>query len=225
MKLKNLNESIKADELILENMKRSGESTLSFEKELLKKRMDAEILAGADKFETQTKYQYLQTDLETQNAEKRAELFAKQLSKEVEALKAAYSEKETELKRQFSKGLISREEYEKRLKEIQLDAAYEANTKTIELLKKQLDISELSADKKAELSKQISDLQIANENAVLDATIAANDEKVKSDQDAAKKREDIAKQLVDATVEMFGVNCRFSGSKIRKQNCRTRKRV
>ena len=81
--VKNLNESIKADELILENMKRSGESTLSFEKELLKKRMDAEILAGADKFETQTKYQYLQTDLETQNAEKRAELFAKQLSKKL----------------------------------------------------------------------------------------------------------------------------------------------
>lgn len=201
--VKNLNESIKADELILENMKRSGESTLSFEKELLKKRMEAEILAGADKFETQTKYQYLQTDLETQNAEKRAELFAKQLSKEVEALKTAYSEKETELKRQFSEGLISREEYENRLKEIQLDAAYEANVKTIELLKKQLDISELSADKKAELSKQISDLQIANENAVLDATIAANDEKVKSDQDAAKKREDIAKQLVDATMELF----------------------
>ena len=211
--VKNLNESIKADELILENMKRSGESTLSFEKELLKKRMEAEILAGADKFETQTKYQYLQTDLETQNAEKRAELFAKQLSKEVEALKAAYSEKETELKRQFSKGLISREEYEKELKQIQLDSAHEANTKTIELLKKQLDISELSADKKAELSKQISDLQIANENSVLDATIAANDEKVKSDQDAAKKREDVAKGLVDATMEMFGAIGDFQAQK------------
>lgn len=211
--VKDLNDAIKADELILENMKRSGESTLSFEKELLKKRMEAEILAGADKFEIQTKYQYLQTDLETQNAEKRAEIFAKQLSKEVEILKAAYSEKETELKRQFSKGLISREEYEKRLKEIQDKAAYEANAKTIELLKKQLDIPELSADKKAELSKQISDLQIANENAVLDATIAANDEKLKSDQDAAKKREDIAKQLVDATMEMFGAIGDFQAQK------------
>ena len=211
--VKNLNESIKADELILENMKRSGESTLSFEKELLKKRMEAEILAGADKFETQTKYQYLQTDLETQNAEKRAELFAKQLSKEVEALKAGYSEKERELKRQFAKGLISREDYEKELKAIQDKSAYEANAKTIELLKKQLDISELSADKKAELSKQISDLQIANENAVLDATIAANDEKVKSDQDAAKKREDVAKGLVDATMEMFGAIGDFQAQK------------
>lgn len=202
--VKDLNDSIKADELILENMKRSGESTLSFEKELLKKRMEAEILAGADRIETQLKYQYLSTDLETQDAAKRAELFAKNLNKEVEALKASYSEKERELKRQFAKGLISREEYEKELKEIQDKAAYEANAKTIELLKKQLDISELSADKKAELSKQISDLQIANENAVLDATIAANNEKLKSDQDVAKKREDIAKQLVDATMELFG---------------------
>lgn len=202
--VKNLNDAIKAGELILENMKRSGESTLSFEKELLKKRMEAEILAGADRIETQLKYQYLSADLETQDAAKRAELFAKNLNKEVEALKAGYSEKERELKRQFAKGLISREEYEKELKAIQDKAAYEANAKTIELLRKQIDISELSADKKAELSKQISDLQIANENAVLDATIAANNEKLKSDQDVAKKREDIAKQLVDATMELFG---------------------
>lgn len=211
--VKDLNDAIKADELILENMKRSGESTLSFEKELLKKRMEAEILAGADRIETQLKYQYLSTDLETQDAEKRAELFAKNLNKEVEALKAGYSEKELELKRQFANGLISREEYEKQLKQIQDKAAYEANAKTIELLKKQLDISGLSADKKAEISKQISDLQIANENAVLNATIATNNEKVKSDQDAAKKREDIAKQLVDATLELFGSIADFQAQK------------
>ena len=211
--VKNLNDTIKADELILENMKRAGADTINFEKQLLNKRMEAEILAGADRIETQLKYQYLSADLETQDAAKRAELFAKNLNKEVEALKAGYSEKERELKRQFAKGLISREEYEKQLKEIQDKAAYEANAKTIELLKTQLASAELSQDKRAEISKQISDLEIANENAVLDATIAANNEKLKSDQDVAKKREDIAKQLVDATMELFGAIGDFQAQK------------
>lgn len=211
--VKNLNESIKADELILENMKRSGADTINFEKQLLNKRMEAEILAGADRIETQLKYQYLSADLETQDAAKRAELFAKNLNKEVEALKAGYSDKERELKRQFAKDLISREEYEKQLKEIQDKAAYEANAKTIELLKTQLASAELSQDKRAEISKQITDLEIANENAVLDATIVANNEKLKSDQDVAKKREDIAKQLVDATMELFGAIGDFQAQK------------
>ena len=108
--VKNLNEAIKADELILENMKRAGANTINFEKQLLNKRMEAEILAGADRIETQLKYQYLSADLETQDAAKRAELFAKNLNKEVEALKAGYSERERELKRQFAKGLISRKD-------------------------------------------------------------------------------------------------------------------
>lgn len=211
--VKNLNDSIKADELVLENMKRSGENTLAFEKELLKKKMEAEILAGGDKLEIQTKYQYLQTDLETQNAEKRAEIFAKQMSKDVQILKDGYSKKEKELKQQYSRGEIDKEQYEKRLKEIQEKAAYEANAKTIELLKKQLDISELSADKRAELSKQISDLEIANENAVLDATIAANEKKLESDKTVAQKREEIAKQLVDATAELFGAISDFQTQK------------
>lgn len=211
--VKDLNDAIKADELILENMKRAGANTINFEKQLLNKRMEAEILAGADRIETQLKYQYLSADLETQDAAKRAELFAKNLNKEVEALKAGYSEKERELKRQFAKGLISREDYEKELKSIQDKAAYEANAKTIELLKTQLASSELAQDKRAEISKQISDLEIANENAVLDATIAANNEKLKSDQDVAKKREDIAKGLVDATMELFGAIGDFQAQK------------
>lgn len=211
--VKNLNDAIKADELVLENMKRAGQNTLEFEKQLLNKRMEAEILAGADRIETQLKYQYLSADLETQDAAKRAELFAKNLNKEVEALKAGYSDKERELKRQFAKGLISREDYEKELKAIQDKAAYEANAKTIELLKTQLASAELAQDKRAEISKQISDLEIANENAVLDATIAANNEKLKSDQDVAKKREDIAKGLVDATMELFGAIGDFQAQK------------
>lgn len=210
---KKISKDIEFDEMEILRLERLGENTLSLQKSILKKKMDIEILAGGDSVDIALKYQYLQNDLQAKNAEKRAELFAKQIVKEVDLLKKSYFDKEKELKKQYIDGEIKKDAYEKRLKEIQDKAGYEANSKTIELLKKQLDISELSADKKAELSKQISDLEIANENAVLDATIAANNEKLKSDQDVAKKREDIAKQLVDATLELFGSIADFQTQK------------
>ena len=85
--------------------------------------------------------------------------------------------------------------------------------KRLNLLKTQLASAELAQDKRAEISKQISDLEIANENAVLDATIAANNEKLKSDQDVAKKREDIAKGFSRCNDGTFRGDWRFSGSK------------
>ena len=201
--LKDLNEQIKNDELVISNMQRAGEDALALEKQLLNKKMEAEIKAGGDINEIRIKYQYLATDLETKNAEEKANIFAKTLDKELVLLKNGYAKKEKELKEQYLSGEIDRKEYEKRIKEIQLDAQYEANEKTIELLKKQLEISNLSADKRAEISKQIAELQIANENAVLDATIDANNSKVESDKQAAEKRKQIASDLIDATSELF----------------------
>jgi len=210
---KKLNDQIKADELTLENMKKAGQNTLQFEKEILKSRMEAEILAGGNIAEIKQKYKYMEIDLETQNADKKTELFAKQLNKEVDTLKNGYSQKQIELKKQFSEGLISRKEYEEGLVKIQTDAELAANAKNIELLKKQLSISELSVDKRAELSKQLADLEIENENAKLDATIEANDKKVQSDEDAAGKRKETAEKLANATLDLFNSIAEFQTQK------------
>jgi len=210
---KKLNDQIKADELTLENMKKSGQNTLQFEKDILKSRMEAEILAGGNIAEIKQKYRYLEIDLETQNADKKAELFAKQLNKEIDLLKNGYSQKQIELKKQFSEGLISKKDYEEGLVKIQTDAELAANAKTIELLKKQLSISELSTDKRVELSKQLADLEIENENAKLDATIEVNDKKTQSDKEASDKRREIAEGLVNATMDLFNSIAEFQTQK------------
>jgi len=202
-KVKRMNDDIKADELTLQNMKSAGQNTLSFEKELLQKRMDIEILAGGSAAEIKQKYRYLELDLDAKNAEERATLFEKQLTKDVRVLSDNYAQKEKLLKQDFANGKIKRAEYEEELKQIQLDAAKEVNDATIEALKKQLAIAELLPEKKAELSNKLKDLQIANENAVVDSVIAANDAKIKSDEDAGNKRAEIAQKLTDLTLDLF----------------------
>jgi len=209
-KVKKMNDDIKADELTLQNMKSAGQNTLSFEKELLQKRMDIEILAGGSSAEIKQKYRYLELDLDAKNAEERATLFEKQLTKDVRVLSDNYAQKEKLLKKDFANGKImldgnkmTREQYEEELKQIQLDAAKEVNDATIEALKKQLAIAELLPEKKTELSNKLKDLQIANENAVVDSVIAANDAKIKSDEDAGNKRAEIAQKLADLTLDLF----------------------
>jgi len=210
---KRLTDQIKADELTLENMKKSGQDTLQFEKDILKSRMEAEILAGGSVAEIKQKYRYMEIDLENQNADKKAELFAKQLTKEVDLLKQGYLQKQVNLKKQFADGKISRKAYEDGLVKIQTDSELEANAKTIELLKKQLSTAELSTDKRAELSRQLADLEIQNENAKADATIEANDKKTQSDKENADKRKEIAEGLVNATMELFNSIAEFQTQK------------
>jgi len=209
-KVKKMNDDIKADELTLQNMKSAGQNTLSFEKELLQKRIDIEILAGGSSAEIKQKYRYLELDLDAKNAEERAGIFEKQLTKDIRVLSDNYAQKEKLLKKDFANGKImldgnkmTREQYEEELKKIQLDAAKDVNDATIEALKKQLAIADLLPEKKAELSNKLKDLQIANENAVLDSVIAANDAKIKSDEDAGNKRAEIAQKLADLTLDLF----------------------
>jgi len=141
------------------------------------------------------------------------ELLQKEIKDESDTLKQNQKTKEKELKEQYIAGTISKKEYEEGLVKIQTDAELEANAKTIELLKKQLSISELSTDKRAELSKQLADLEIENENAKLDATISANEKKTQSDKEAADKRKEIAEGLVNATMDLFNSIAEFQTQK------------
>ena len=127
----------------------------------------------------------------------------KNMQKEADVLAADYRQKETDLKAEYAKGKKTKEQYEAELLAIQSKALKEANDKTIKSLQEQLEIAGINEDKRVEISAKLRDLQIANENAVLDATIEANQKKVDSDKDAFEKRLQIAEQLTAAGMELF----------------------
>lgn len=153
------------------------------------------------------------SDKDKEDLDKYIADFEANTAKEVEILSKGYQDKEQALKRDFAKGKMSRKDYEKQLENIQVEAVREANNKTIEILQKELDISELSTEKKTELSDKIRDLQIANENAVLDATIEANEKKLDSDKSRLQSVIDIAGQIASAGMEVFGAISDFEKQK------------
>jgi len=209
---KRLGESIKADELTLENMKKAGQYTLSFEKDLLNQRMEAEILAGGSALEIKQKYKFLELDLEAKTADEKAVLFEKELTKQTDLLSAGYKKQEIELKKNYSKTKQTAEDkaqFESDLADIQLNALKDVNQKTIDGLRLQLENFKGSADKKAELSKKLRDLEIENDNAVLDAKIKNNEKGTKSDEDVAEKRKAIIMALANAGAEIFGAIADF----------------
>jgi len=141
------------------------------------------------------------------------ELFQKELKNEAELLQQNYKTKENELKKQYSDGEINKKEYEEKLAKLQLDSQTEVNSKSIELLKKQLSVNELSVDKRAELSKQLADLEIQNETLKLDAVIDANEKKTESDKKRSDKAIQIATDLTNATFDLFSSIAEFQTQK------------
>jgi hypothetical protein len=219
-KIKKLNDDIKFDEIVISHMEKMGQDTFSEKKKLLQKQMDAEKLAGGDLATIDLKYQYLSQDLETENQDKKVELFKKGIAKQSEVLMQGYAEQELQLNKDF---LLTKQTaddklaYENKLSKLKLVALLDVNQQTIDALKKELAVDEnglakheMSVDKRAELSKHLKDLEIANENAVTDATIKNNDDKVKSDKDAIAKRIEIVNALGQATNEIFGAIADFA---------------
>lgn len=210
---KDLNDKIKADELVLDNMKKAGDDTLQFEKKLLEQRMQAEILAGGSEFEIREKYRYLVLDLEAKTSDERIALFQKEVERTAAIMTEGYSEEERALKKQFSKGLISREQYEKALSDLQLDALLKVNQASIDALRTQLANAELTTDKRAELSKKLRDLEIANEEAITDAVIAENDKQLAAEEAGKQKRIQLIGDIANAAGEIFGAIADFQNQK------------
>lgn len=180
----------------LEDLKTNGQLTTELQKNLEAANAN-EIQKIKDDFAKQAE------DKRKEDFEKQLADFEKNLQREVAILEAAYNDQAVVLKKQFAAGKLSRKEYDEALVKLQSDAAKEANDKTIELLKSELEMYGISADKKAELSAKIRDLQIANENAVLDATIEANQKKIDSDRAALEKRLQVAEELAGVGMELY----------------------
>jgi hypothetical protein len=180
----------------LEDLKANGQLTAELEQNLTEANA-YEIAKIKDDFAKQEAYKK-KTDLDTAIAD-----FEKNTQREVEALAAGYREKETELKKQYAAGKMSREKYEEELLKLQEAAAIEANAKTIERLQKELETAELSADKKEELSNKLKALQIENENIVTDAVIKANEKQVESEKEKFEKIKAVTEGIANAGMELF----------------------
>jgi len=164
----------------LEDLKANGQLTDELEKNLTTAHGN-DIQKIKDDFAKQAE-EKRKTDLDTAIAD-----FEKNTQKEIELLSAGYRQKESDLKKEYSKGLMSREDYEAKLLQLQEAAAIKANAKTIERLQKELETAELTVDKKLELSNKIRDIQIENENPVTDAVIKANEKQVESEKGKGEK--------------------------------------
>ena len=114
------------------------------------------------------------------------------LQKELEALSDEYA-----------KGLIDAEEYEEKRTKLTNDYAIESAKLGIEMVKKQLETENLSAEKRMELNQALIDA----ENALKDAVIASNEEQARAREEAlAKAREgfEALRDVADESVEGMG---------------------
>lgn len=117
------------------------------------------------------------------------------LQKELEALSDEYA-----------KGLIDAEEYEEKRTKLTNDYAIESAKLGIEMVKKQLETENLSAEKRMELLQALADAEIA----LQDAVIASNEAQARAREEAlAKAREgfealrDVADESIDGMGEMM----------------------
>ena len=142
-------------------------------------------------------------DKEAQDLDTLLANYEKGIKKQTDLLSASYKQQESDLKKQYANGKISKQQYDEQLIALQSKAVKEANDITIASLQKQLDENIVTDEKRAELSAKLRDLQIDNENAVTDAAIKANESKIQSDKDNFDKRVQIATDLANAGMELF----------------------
>lgn len=107
------------------------------------------------------------------------------------------------LSEEYSKGLIDAEEYEEKRAKLTNDYAIESAKLGIEMVKKQLETENLSAEKRMELTQALADAEIA----LQDAVIASNEEQARAREEAfAKAREgfEALRDIADESVEGMG---------------------
>lgn len=197
----------------IEDLRKNGELTKELKANIEKAAENEQDKIKAE-WEKKRKDDAEKTEKELLDIElKRIEGIQKGIEKQTEILSAEYAKQERDLKKKLSDGLITQDDYQKELSKIQLDGLLDVNNKTIASLQKLLTDSKLTDDKRAELSAKLAQLQIDNENAVVDATIKANDDKVKADEDAKAKRVAVVEALANATGEIFGAIADFATMK------------
>ena len=210
---KDIQAEIKANDLIISNMEKQGQDTLKMRLYQLQKQRELEEKEGGDINEIKLKYELLAIAETEKNADDAAAKAVQAFSKVTGAIKTQAEKDIIELKKSLAKGAISHEDYEAKVAKITADAAKDANNAMIANLRSILDNAELSAEKRAEYSDKLTELEIANENAVADAAIEANKRAVDSDKEAAAQRMATTEMIASQAMEMLGAIADFATQK------------
>lgn len=210
---KDIQDEIKANELIISNMEKQGKDTLGMRLYQLQKQRELEEKEGGDLKEIRLKYELLAIAETEKNADDAAAKAVQAFSKVTGSIKTQAEKDIIELKKSLAKGAISQEDYEAKVAKITADAAKDANNAMIANLRSILDNAELSAEKRAEYSDKLTELEIANENAAADAAIEANKRAVDSDKEAAAQRMATTEMIASQAMEMLGAIADFATQK------------
>lgn len=178
-----------------------AESELYRNYDELMRRNEAEINAKYDEEERKAREEALKRLQE--EAEREVDIVGDKYA--MRALKATQGlQKELEaLSEEYAKGLIDAEEYEEKRAKLTNEYAVESAQLGIEMVRKQLETENMSAEKRMELQQAL----IEAENALKDAVIASNEEQAKAREEAlAKAREgfEALRDVADESVEGMG---------------------
>ena len=110
----------------------------------------------------------------------------------------------TALAKQRAEKIITEEEYQKQLAELQQKYAEETANKQIEMLEKVLEAEELTAEQRAKIAKELAKLKADSAKRAADAELASTKKQEKEDEKAAKQREKNVKNYLKAVSDMVG---------------------
>ena len=152
------------------------------------------VRKGEDVFLIDEKYKKKQLDLEEKHASDINKKMQESYASQSVIMNVAMSDELDDLTEQYAKGLIKKEDYEKRKIEITEKYAIEQAELAIELAKEQLNTPGLSPEDSLKLEQQIAEAEIELAERVRDAEIKAIDDASKA---TKEKMEKTAKAIQD----------------------------
>ena len=113
-------------------------------------------------------------------------------------------EEQTKLTQQRTNKLISEEEYQEKLAELEQQYAIETANKQIEMLEKVLETESLTAEEREKISDQLKEAKIKAANDVADAELKNIKKTEKEDEKSATKKQKTAKKYLQQISHMIG---------------------
>lgn len=192
----------------LEAVEKGSAEELDLRMKLLISEKDSELkLAdenGADKLIIEEKYNKKIQELYEEYALKRISDIQESYNAENLMRDEMYVKKKTAIKKEYSEGIIDREEYEKQLSSLEEKYAIESSKATIKMLEEQLNEEDLSSEERKRLSDELFKAKSNLAEQEADAEIEAMERIVQADNEAHKKRMKNVKEWLDTTSNIVG---------------------
>ena len=166
--------------------------------------LDIAETTGANKVIIEEKYQKLIDNLYEEYALKRVSSIQENYNAEALIRNELYVRKKTAIKKEYSEGLIDKEEYEKKLTSLDEKYAMESAKATIKMLEEQLNEEDISSEERKRLSDELFKAKANLADMEADAEIAAMERIVKADNEAHQKRMRNINEWLNTTSDIVG---------------------